>query len=1266
MPTPTLFTVRREDLERLDAREAVDFFRELLWAEARTIGLPRSNVRVSELIEVADGGIDAAVEGGLPQPDDLIREGRTGYQIKASSAFKPWQLSAIKKELFGEGNEPSHENLASGIRDCLDEGGTYILVCFKQDPVDEQYRQAIDNLNDSLAQCGYRDPKVDVWGQGALIGFLKRYLSLALQVRGYGDHEFQTYNSWSKNDDMQKTYEAGEEQLEHISALREELRRNDEAVHVRVGGEPGIGKTRSVLEATSDEDLRPLVLYFYKPELLIGSEVMNEILQDDNYFSTILVVDECDPESTYLMWNRLKHRGPRIKLISIYSEAPRWGGTAYFEMASLDAEQILRIFERYDLPRDQAERWVDMCGGSPRVAHVIGRNLRENPEDLFKPPDTENVWDRYVYGTEDPGSEHVRQRKLVVQHIALFKRFGYESPVSEEARAISRMVEEADRNVTWHRFREIVNELRQRKILQGGTTLYITPKALHLKLWRDWWEETYGAGLDIEEFYYGLPETLREWFGEMFRYAAASPVTSRVARDLLGEEGPYRNNDVLRSELGANLFLALSEADPRSALRTLERTIGTWSKEQLLEFTTGRRQVVWALEKIAVWRDLFADAARLLLALGEAENERYSNNASGVFAGLFSPGWGQVAPTEASPDERFPILVDALNSSTRERRLLALSACAQALKSGYFSRIGQLEHQGLQPSARLWTPETWGELFDGYRRVWQLVRDHLDSLPEDEQPRAVDVLLDHARGLGSIPNLSDMIIDTLSELSQKPYVDDRKILEKAIEVLHYEGDRLSPEVRDRWEHLRDKLTGEGFQAMMRRYVCMDLLEDKFDDQRNRVDQAQPRIEELAQQAVADPDLLKPELRWLVTPEARNGFRFGYELGKRDSGLELLSMLLETQKTAGTTATGYFLGGYFRALFEENQSVWEEQLDTLATDEQLRVWIPELTWRSGMTDRAALRVLKLYEESAVDIQSSRMFALGGVVRHLSERVFVRFVEFLLASPADFAASVALDLIRFYYIDEESERVLLKDLTIRALTHRAFLQKRGRGQRDQMDEYNWTEVATSFVRLYPRESLGLADFILAHFEEDGTIFEGFFSQTQNVLTEIVRLYPEQMWSRITETLGPPIDSRAFSVRQWLRGEDLFEPGVSGVLELIPPVTIWRWVDEDVEQRGWYIASLVPPSLFREEGRVCLAREVLVRYGDREEVRRNLMANFSTEGWTGHRSLHLQKKKYKLLKFKEEETNHNVRRWIDEYVAMLDEDIESARIEEERTGF
>lgn len=218
---------------------------------------------------------------------------------------------------------------------------------------------------------------------------------------------------------------------------------------------------------------------------------------------------------------------------------------------------------------------------------------------------------------------------------------------------------------------------------------------------------------------------------------------------------------------------------------------------------------------------------------------------------------------------------------------------------------------------------------------------------------------------------------------------------------------------------------------------------------------------------------------------------------------------------------------------------------------------------------------------------------------------------------------------------------------------------------MDYYYWAQIGKSFVQIYPERSLELTDKMLEHFGEDDTIFEGFDGQTQTVLNEITKVYPQAVWEKITKYLGPPIDSRAFHIKEWLRGGNFFEEK-EGAIVLIPQEVIWKWVDENVENRALYLASFVPKKLFREEGKTCLAIEVLVRYGQREDVRRNLTANFSTEGWCGSESLHYQTKKQHLLDFKKNEDNENVKRWIDEYVSLLDQYIEQAKIEEERDNF
>jgi hypothetical protein len=786
-------------------------------------------------------------------------------------------------------------------------------------------------------------------------------------------------------------------------------------------------------------------------------------------------------------------------------------------------------------------------------------------------------------------------------------------------------------------------------------------------MWAEYWD-TYGRAFDLEEFFKIVPDesNLRAWFYEMFRYAEESGVASRVVKDLLGEKGPFQNSDYLKKKLGAQLFLALAEAEPKSALECLKKTIGTWNKESLLEFIIGRREVVWALEKIAVWKDLFADAARLLLLLGEAENETWANNASGVFASLFTPGPGRVSPTEASPEERFPILRLALEAQSLESRTLGLRASNVALETRHFVRNIGAEYQGLRKEPQLWVPRTNEEIWNAYLRVWMLLTGRIEHLSNSERDATIEVLLQHARGLLELPHVAEAVLDTLKQLSLKSYTDKKKLLSTVIQILHYEKN-LASSIQDQLKKLKDDLTGTDFSSLMKRYVGMNLLEDAFDNQDRPVDQAEKKIAELADYAIKNIDLLHKELPWLVTSEANRGFHFGYELGKNDDGFSLLSALLEAQRNANGEKSVYFLGGYFRAIYEKDPVSWEQHLDAIAEDQRSSEWVPELTWRSGMSDRAASRILQLAKSSAISIFHFRIFGLGSVLANLSENIFKEWVEYLLDNPEREAVFIALNLYNFFYIRKESKFKLPEELTIRLLLHNELFQSSDKKIQDHMVVHYWTEIGKAFVILYPEKSLQISDKILEHFGEDGTIVEGFFSMTTAVLNDIVQRFGGEVWKQIVRYLGPPIDTRAFHITQWLKGEESSEMRpVGGALPFIPVEDIWSWADQDTEKRAWYLATFVPNILFREEAKICLARELLVRYGAREDVRRNLISNFSSEGWVGPSSLHYKRKKQYIIDFLKGEDNENVKRWISEYVSLLEERITSSNLEEEREGF
>ena len=174
--------------------------------------------------------------------------------------------------------------------------------------VERQRTNTLNHIKNYLEQCGYPDAEVDVWSQNNLIGFLQIFPSLALWINQRDISNFQTHSSWSGDGNMRVPFFPGQSQNELIANIQNELRRNDDTVHVRVWGEPGIGKTKLVLEATRTDDLFPLVIYCSASQFR-DSLLMNELLRDDNQFSAVLVIDECNPDSRSYIWDKLRYRG---------------------------------------------------------------------------------------------------------------------------------------------------------------------------------------------------------------------------------------------------------------------------------------------------------------------------------------------------------------------------------------------------------------------------------------------------------------------------------------------------------------------------------------------------------------------------------------------------------------------------------------------------------------------------------------------------------------------------------------------------------------------------------------------------------------------------------------------------------------------------------------------------------------------------------------------------------------------------------------------
>lgn len=505
----SLFNLSPAHLDNINTERSVEIFRDLLWCYAKKHGVPITKVHITSRCTVSDAGVDAKIDDDITGvPAELLVSAGTSYQLKTGTAFKPWQPAQLRKELFGTSKAEIHlDNLGGEVRRCLEYGNKYIIVCFGVDPNPEQINITKKTLIEYFDKCGFKDSQVELFGQTHLVGLISEFPSIVLKILGKSEYQFQTLKEWANNDDMKASLKLGEAQEQWISNIRNALRTTND--HLRIIGEPGIGKTRLILDVLSTDDLSPSVIYVSHAADFQKSQLFNELIRSDSEYYVILVVDECQDRDRASIWNVIKAYRSKCNLITIDHGPDRSVDEAMriLHCPLLAEEQVAAIINFYIDVRDEAKRWAAWCSGSPRVAHAVGQNLQKNPDDIFKAPATVPIWERFIAGYEDANSEKNQQHLIVLRHISLFQRFGFEPPVSDEGRFIADIVRQVDPAITWGKFQSIVEQLRERRIIQGRTTLFLVPKALHTYLWLDYWKH-YGRDFNFKAFIESLPNGL--------------------------------------------------------------------------------------------------------------------------------------------------------------------------------------------------------------------------------------------------------------------------------------------------------------------------------------------------------------------------------------------------------------------------------------------------------------------------------------------------------------------------------------------------------------------------------------------------------------------------------------------------------------------------------------------------------------------------------------------------------------------------------------
>ncbi len=329
------------------------------------------------------------------------------------------------------------------------------------------------------------------------------------------------------------------------------------------------------------------------------------------------------------------------------------------------------------------------------------------------------------------------------------------------------------------------------------------------------------------------------------------------------------------------------------------------------------------------------------------------------------------------------------------------------------------------------------------------------------------------------------------------------------------------------------------------------------------------------------------------------------MGDLDQGLNLLDIIIKNYEKIQHNLDIRLLAGYFHIISQRNEQVFLEKIEVLSKNSIIKKYIPEIIMRSCRNDNSIKIIISLLQNNDIKLEFLHSYKLSGIRGNISEEILITLMDLFLEKFPIQGSLLAISSVFFYYNVYEFRGIESRDVplefTFKLLNMPAFWEKcdecyaRGETYPNSCPEY-WIETLEKFIEQYPEKSISFLSKIIEFFDGK-SVMDVNHQQEKNlkrVLFFLSKMNPSIVWNTIKTFLLPIREPRSSFLAYWLGGRyENISP-----LTMFDPNDIWMWVEEDVENRSPYLASFIPAKLFHSEEELCLARELLIKYGDNYE--------------------------------------------------------------------
>jgi len=998
----------------------------LLHAEAKDRLLAKHGIHVPFQINVPDGGRDGKWDADI-EANEYIPKRLTYYQCKAQHLTDGGcRAEILRSDQIGD------IRLKEKVDEVLNQGGAYVFFsshpCVK---IDERIIAAREALRDAGRTTPENDC-IEFLDANKIADWVNLHVSafafVCQQVTNWQPVGLRTVEAWGDDPIFRRVFQPNDYLTGQIRSIREWLIKPQNVA--RITGPSGLGKTRLGYEVFSfqdvgDDKVRQVIsgTVAYTDAQYYREDVIGWADQLCNFgFSGILVIDNCPHEWHGQLTSIARRAGSKLSLLTLdyVPEAIQ----SDFLHVSLNPQKLRDVVpkilkeapELAHLQDGEIDQISNFAQGFPQIAILTAQAGRAL--DMAALNYQSNLADRLLWGRSTPD----QQAREVIRCLALFSFVGANGQAKRQLNFIRaklcKEISEYDFNRTTQRFRDM------RIIQEAGDYIMVAPPPLAVALAAEW----LGDAPDdyILELLPGIEANgLTRPFCDQLHKLDFSEKATALSKRLMGANAPLSSAEVLNSEVGSQIFRALSELNPLAATECLYRIFANYSPEQSKSIITGRRNLIWSLEKLCWPTETFSKASMVLMALASGENESYGNNATEQFKQLFHI---QLSGTRCPASDRLHTIEHGLKSKHIEVNFVCIEALDSALEYGHFSRMSGPEVRGTQLPERDWEASNYREIWDYWKQAFYLLHGEILA----NKPTAELALERLGRRLGALLG-NPLAIELENEL--KVIADSQngfwpKARECIKDFLRFNKNLPSDHraVVERWlSYVQPK----DVKSRLLDIVSIPGWEHEETADGKFIDVAQKNAEELAD------ELYRSKVEWeqfiplLLQGEQQQAFFYGARCAKLcDNPHNLIDRCLEVLRSENKTGQNpQLLRGILFAITD--REIVTAVLNRVAVDDVLIQLLIPLTTAIRPTIDDFDRVVAQVQAGRLNPNSIQAFAYGSVTSGFEDNLFRERLEQLVKNiPA--TAPAVFEIVNLHCHGQPNKRIayrnLIKDLIL----------------------------------------------------------------------------------------------------------------------------------------------------------------------------------------------------------------------------------------------